>query len=98
MSYSITIAETAEDDVRKAYLWYEEHLENLGDRFKKHFSKAVESIRDNPFKTQVRYETTRVFFLKKFPYGLHFRVSGNNILIVAVFHTSLNPHKWKKRK
>jgi len=97
MAYSISIAETAEDDIRQAYLWYEEQKQSLGDTFEKYISKAVDSIQNKPLKNQIRYQGTRVFFLKKFPYGIHFNVSGKHILIVAVFHTSLDPEKWMER-
>jgi len=33
MTYSIDIAEAAEDDVRQAFLWYEEQKEDLGNTF-----------------------------------------------------------------
>jgi len=95
MAYALVIAKAAEDDIRLAYLWYEEQKESLGRTFEKHIFKAVDSIRDNPLKMQVRYAATRVFFLKKFPYGIHYNVAGNVILIVAVFHTSLDPINWK---
>lgn len=67
MPYSIGIAEAAEDDIRKAFLWYDDKKEDLGSAFENHFDEAVDSIQSNPFKTQIRYEATRVFFLKKFP-------------------------------
>lgn len=97
MAYTINIVEAAEDDIRRAFLWYEKQKENLGSTFKKHIFKAIDSIRDNPLKIQVRYADTRVFFLKKFPFGIHFNVAGNDILIVAVFHTSLDPVFWENR-
>ena len=96
MPYTITIAEAVENDIRQAYLWYEEQKRSLGDTFEKQISKAIDSIQDNPLRNQIRYSNIRVFFLKKFPYGIHFNVSGKHILIVAVFHTSQNPDKWKK--
>jgi len=97
MRYTLSIAEAAEDDLRYAFLWYEEQKEGLGLSFEKHISKAVASILDNPFKTQIRYGSTRVFFLKKFPFGIHFHIQEKTILIVAVFHMSQNPEKWKGR-
>jgi toxin ParE1/3/4 len=97
MSYTITIAEVAEDDIRQAHLWYEEQKKSLGDTFENHISDSVDSIQDNPLKNQIQYSNTRVFFLNKFPYGIHFNVIDKNILIVAVFHTSQNPKKWKKK-
>ncbi len=56
MTYSINIAEAAEDDVHKAFLWYEEQKEELGNTFENYFNEAVESIQSNPLKTQIRYE------------------------------------------
>src|SRR5689334_2441393 len=97
MIFSIAIADAAEEDLRMAYNWYKEQNEKLADSFEMHFSKAIDSIQQNPFKTQVRYKSIRVFFLKKFPFGIHFKVEDTRILIVAVFHTSMNPRKWKKR-
>lgn len=97
MAYTLTIAKAAEDDIRQAFLWYEEQKEDLGRTFQKHVFKAVNSIRDNPLKVQIRYSETRVFFLKKFPFGIHFNVFGNEILIVAVFHTSIDPGNWRNR-
>lgn len=97
MSYTLTIAEAAENDIRQAYLWYEKQQGSLGSTLEKHLSKAVKSIIDNPLKSQIRYGTTRVFFLKKFPYGIHFNVTNKHILIVAFFHTSQSPEKWESR-
>ncbi len=97
MTYSITISDAAEKDVRETYLWYEEQQEGLGSTFEKHFPSTIDSIQNTPLKTQIRYGITRVFFVQKFPYGIHFRIIDKNILIVAVFHTSISPERWKKR-
>ncbi|MCF6298205.1 MAG: type II toxin-antitoxin system RelE/ParE family toxin [Flavobacteriaceae bacterium] len=97
MTYSIDIAEAAEKDVHKAFLYYEDKKEDLGYTFETHFDNAVDSIQSNPLKTQIRYADTRVFFLKKFPYGIHFQVKGSVVLIIAVFRTSEDPEKWTER-
>lgn len=97
MTYSISIAEAAESDIQKAFLWYEDQKENLGSIFEVHINKAIDSIQNNPLKTQIRYGNTRVFFLEKFPYGIHFQVYQDYILIVAVFHTAQDPEKWTMR-
>ena len=72
MSYSIEIADAAEDDIREAFLWYEDQKEDLGSLFENHTNKAIDSIQSNPLKTQIRYGNTRVSFLEKFPYGIHY--------------------------
>lgn len=83
--------------MRQVFLWHEEQKGDLGSTFETHFDNAVISIQSNPLKTQVRYNDTRVFFLKKFPYGIHFQVNDSVILIVAIFHTSQDPEKWTGR-
>jgi len=100
MAFLIEIAEAAEDDIRKAFLWYEGQKDNLGSLFEEQVNTAIDNIQSNPLKTQIRYGNTRIFFLEKFPFGIHFQVNEKekSILIVAVFHTSLDPEKWIKRK
>jgi plasmid stabilization system protein ParE len=98
MTYSLEIAAEAETDIRNAFLWYEDQQENLGSTFEQEIKKAIQSIERNPLKTQIRYRDIRVFFLDKFPYGIHFKLDDDLILILAVFHTSQNPGKWKRTK
>ena len=68
MTFSISIAEAAENDIREAFLWYEDQKENLGSSFENQISKGVNGIQSNPLKIQVRYGSTRIFFLKKFQF------------------------------
>jgi plasmid stabilization system protein ParE len=97
MTYSISISEAAENDISEAYLWYEDQKENLGSIFEVQFQRAVKSIRNNPFKTQIRYGNIRVYFLQKFPFGIHFEIKENDIRILAVFQTSRDSEKWERR-
>ena len=97
MAFTIAISEAAEWDVQQAFQWYEEQQESLGATFETHFSKAIDSIRTNPLKTQVRYHNVRVLFLKKFPFGIHYIIKGNTVIVIAVFHTAMDPTRWGKR-
>ena len=97
MEDSLSMSEAAELDIRDAFLWYEDQKDSLGLTFEKHISKTIQNIQKNPLKIQIRYNQTRVAFLKKLPYGVHFNLIENEIIIVAVFHTSQSPKKWSKR-
>ena len=55
MTYSVDIAEAAENDIREAFLYYEDQQDNLGSTFENQVNKAMDSIQSNPLKTQVRY-------------------------------------------
>jgi toxin ParE1/3/4 len=97
MPYPVSISEAAEADVREAFLWYEEQKAGLGEVFRLHFTEAVVRIGTAPLEIQVRYGSTRIHFLEKFPCGIHFVIRNDSVLIVAVFHTSMSPERWKER-
>lgn len=99
MTYTIDISQAAEDDIREAFTWYEDQKSDLGRIFQEYINNAIESIQTNPFKTQIRYANIRIYFLDKFPYGIHFKINEfkKSILIIAVFHTSIFPEKWQER-
>jgi plasmid stabilization system protein ParE len=94
---TLTIAKAAEKDLHEAFIWYVEKESRLGQRFEKSVKSAVASILDNPLQFPARYGETRVCFLNSFPYGIHYRVRQNEIIIAAIFHTSQNPARWEKR-
>jgi len=96
MKYALYISEAAELDIRDAFLWYTNHSDQLGHAFEEQIKLTLRHIQKNPLKVQIRYYQIRVAFLKKFPFGIHFNVTENIILVVAVFHTSANPRKWVK--
>ncbi|WP_092173653.1 type II toxin-antitoxin system RelE/ParE family toxin [Cyclobacterium xiamenense] len=70
----------------------------MGRLFEENVYQAVNNIQNNPLKFQIRYGSTRISFLRKFPYGIHFQINDNQILILAIFHTSQDSEKWENRK
>jgi plasmid stabilization system protein ParE len=96
VKFELSISEAAKSELREAFLWYEDQLVNLGDKFQEEIFSAFESIKSNPNKFQIRYENVRVYFLRKFPFGIHYTQSENLIIIIGIFHTSQNPEKWRK--
>jgi plasmid stabilization system protein ParE len=36
--------------------------------------------------------------VKRFPYGLFYRLLDQQVVVVACFHTSRNPRVWRDRK
>ncbi|MCF6361424.1 MAG: type II toxin-antitoxin system RelE/ParE family toxin [Cyclobacteriaceae bacterium] len=97
MLYQVTVPKAAKSDIRNTFLWYYEKKKELGFTFESYFTKAIASIKTNPLKTQIRFKGNRVYFLQKFPYGIHYRVKENRILIIAVFHTSQDSSEWTTR-
>lgn len=97
MEYSLSISSVAEDDLRKAYLWYKDKELELARDFVTQTDNNISAIHQKPFHSQIKYKNIRVRYLDRFPYGFHYQVSESHILIIAVFHTAMDPEKWGKR-
>ncbi|MBL4586081.1 MAG: type II toxin-antitoxin system RelE/ParE family toxin [Flavobacteriales bacterium] len=91
MNYSVKVGAMAETDLSKTFYWYEEIREGLGNRFENDFRDAISQLKDNSFRCQIKYDGTRIIFLKIFPYGIHYRIRGNQVQVASVFHTSRKP-------
>lgn len=97
MSYSIEIAPGAIQDIQEAIDYYEEQQIGLGEKFEYVLNKQIQRLEKNPF-FRIRYDNVHCLPLKKFPFMVHFTLNekGKLVTIRAVFHTSINPAKWKK--
>jgi plasmid stabilization system protein ParE len=99
MKYKVLILDEAEQDIDSAYVWYEMKQINLGNKFYSTVSKAVQYIALHPFGNEEIYKGTRRFIIKKFPYGIYYRiiVEKNEIQIIGVVHFKRNLKIMKKR-
>lgn len=97
--YKAIILPPAKLDVSDAASWYNSKQKGLGKRFIKEVRAKVKFISENPTASVVRYDNTRCAVLDVFPFMIHYTIDQPNktIIIAAVFHTSLNPDRWKKR-
>lgn len=96
--YRAIILPLAKLDILEAVTWYNSKQKGLGKLTQEVRSK-VSFIRKSPKATTVRYDDTRCVVLDVFPFMIHYTIDESNklIIIAAVFHTSLNPERWKNR-
>jgi toxin ParE1/3/4 len=99
MAYGIVIDPRAIRDIQEAIDYYDEQQAGLGERFETALDKHLLTLEKNPF-FRIRYDNVRCLPLKKFPYMVHFTIDKDQQIVTvwAVFHTSLDPQKWKGRK
>jgi plasmid stabilization system protein ParE len=97
--YKSIILPLAKLDIAEAASWYNSKQKGLGKRFTNEVRSKVLFIRENPKSSAVRYDDTRCAVLDIFPFMIHYTIDDANktIIIAAIFHTSLNPERWKKR-
>lgn len=97
MNYEIVFYDEALFDLRDAVLWYNSELNGLGDNFEKEFYSSLELLAKGPKHYQIRYKDIRVFWMKRFPYGIHYCLDTNIIVISAVVYAGRNPDIWQLR-
>lgn len=85
-------------DVEDAYAWYEDQRPGLGDEFLETLEMAVQAISEAPLQFPLVHRNTRRLLLKRFPYGLYFRLVDDQPVIVACMHASRNPRRWEARR
>lgn len=97
--YKAIILPLAKLDISEAASWYNSKQKGLGKRFTNEVRSKVLFIRKNPKAVAIRYDDSRCAVLDVFPFMVHYTIDELNktIIVAAVFHTSLNPERWKKR-
>ena len=94
----IKIYNQAYSDIKEAAEWYVQQSAGLGVRFKSPVIKQVDMLSSNAFHHAVRYDEVRCFKINKFPFNIHYTITGEEIHVFAVIHTSRNPEIWKIKK
>jgi len=98
MILPIELYEAAESEFADAVSFYESRAEGLGTRFRLAVEAAIDSIRQRPLSYPVVAGSgIRRILTDRFPYIIIFRIEGDRIVVIAVFHTSRNPIIWRGR-
>ncbi len=84
-------------DVEEAWRWYEARREGLGDEFLVVVQATLESICVHPESAPVVHRDIRRRFLRRFPYGVFYRLIRGQVIVVACFHAKRSPRIWRSR-
>jgi toxin ParE1/3/4 len=84
-------------EVVEAYNWYEARATGLGATFEAEVDLQIARIAERPLQFPVMLADVRRARLRRFPYGLFFRVVGDEAFVVACFHASRDPQIWRDR-
>jgi len=95
--FQLNIRVLAKEDIQQIVEYYEEKAPYALDGFLQILYAEFDVIKKNPGIFSKKYRSTRVRYLKKFPYGIHYILKGNTVDILAILHTSRNPKIWKTR-
>ncbi|NOX84588.1 MAG: type II toxin-antitoxin system RelE/ParE family toxin [Chlorobi bacterium] len=95
--HSLSIRPAAKNDIQDIVDYYDNLSPKLTDNFLNELDTCIEDIRKMPKAYQKRFHEIRVIFLKRFPFGVFYKMYGKKVVVIAVLHTSRNPEIWKKR-
>jgi plasmid stabilization system protein ParE len=97
MNFHPRVLPAAADDVAEAQRWYEKQREGLGVEFVREVDAALELVARNPLWRPAGYRGTRHAPVNRFPYVIHYRISGNSIEVFAILHSKRDPRMWRSR-
>jgi len=95
--YNLIIKEEAREEIISAFFWYESKQPQLGERFLNKLDDCFDVLKSNPNIYSRKYKSMRQAIVSKFPFVVIYEIEKRNIIVYAVFNTSQDPEKWKKR-
>ena len=97
MTLEILVRPEAEHDLMEAAAWYEQQQAGLGYRFSEEIETTFARISRHPYSYETLHRGTRRALLRRFPFGIFYRVEDAGIVILAVMHASRDPRRWRDR-
>lgn len=91
MTYALRFLPAVEEDFLIAYRWYERKTPGLGEEFLRAFLAASKEVPRNPLLYAKIWDDFRRLLLRRFPYAMYFRIHGDEIIDLGVFHSARDP-------
>lgn len=94
----LVIVPLALAELNDAAAFYKERANaELGLAFVAEFERAASLVLDNPALGPVIRGTLRRIFLRRFPYGIIYQSTPEELRVIAVAHTRRRPGYWTNR-
>ena len=86
-------------DLIRAARWYEAQEAGLGHRFIDEVDQAIQTIAQQPLMWRAVTKDVRRFLLRRFPYGIHYRLieQGQAIRFLTLKHGAHDPGAGLRR-
>ncbi|MCC6372866.1 MAG: type II toxin-antitoxin system RelE/ParE family toxin [Bacteroidia bacterium] len=93
MMYALIIKDSAANDVIEAFLYYENILDGLGERFLQNWEEQLDSLKSQAELYQKKYKDFRQVSLQKFPYHVIYEIEGDTVVVYKVVYGGRHPRK-----
>ena len=89
--------EEAKEEISAAIDYYSRISERLATRFKRAVDRALVDVIERPNEFPILDGEYRRNRIKKFPYGIVYRIDAGEVVITAFMHLHREPGYWKGR-
>ena len=95
---SLSVRPRAAADIEDAHSWYESQRPGLGGEFLDEIVAVYAVLLESPRRYRVVHRDTRRANLRRFPYGVFYRIIDADVVVIACFHASRDPQGWRGRE
>jgi plasmid stabilization system protein ParE len=71
--------------------FYEQKVSGLGAQFLEEFDESIAKILEAPERWRIVRGDKRRFLMGRFPYGLYYRIVGDEVRLLVIKHHSQHP-------
>lgn len=97
MNLPVSFHRAASAEFIEAVAWYEGKRPGLDIEFITEIERCISLASSHPLQFAVVHKDVRRVVARRFPYCIYFRLDGNRIVVLAVFHANRDPATWHLR-
>lgn len=97
MTFRVVFRRAASAELERAATWYESQRGGLGDELLFEVGQALERVAAGPLRYPAVFGAIRRTVTRRFPFAIYFRVRGEAVVVLAVFHGRRDPRVWQRR-
>lgn len=91
---NLTIRKEAEQEINRAFTWYEQQRGGLGAHFAAELERALQRIQQHPGLYPPAYRGIRKIPLRTFPYNIYYLARDTRLIVLRVLHQRRRQPSW----
>ena len=97
MGFQLSLLPQAEEEIEEAFHWYFARSPFAADAYRTEVVAAIDGLVEDALMWPADDEGVRYYILHRFPYTIHYEVTGSFVTVLAVAHQRRRPGYWQDR-
>ncbi len=97
MSLTVRVRPLAQADLAVGVVWYESAQAGRGAAFAASVQAVIDTAAATPRRYPIAEGDIREAAVPGYPYCVYYRVRGNLLIVLAIYHQSRDPSGWRGR-